>query len=126
MELAATDNTPVNTDRARRMPGLGKLSMVTEQSVVAYKAPGSTRDNKVCCVGRVVAVNKPENVLSVHQYAASNDARLRVRWFPLYLGTEGELTPVPGARPSVERRRRLSFHHLLAWRPPSPRPRWAS
>ena len=95
MELSAVDNTPVSIDRTRRTPGPGKLSAVTEQSLVAYKAPGATKDNKVCCVGRVVAVNKPDNVLSLHKYAASNDARLRVRWFPLYLNADGEATPVP-------------------------------
>ena len=103
MEAAAENDTPVTTDRSRRMPGPGKLAQLTEQSIIAYRAWDSSKDRKTCCMGRVISINKPDSVLSVHRYAACNDTRLRIRWFPLYLGPEGEVTPSPGTRPSMER-----------------------
>ena len=57
---------------------------------------------RTCSVGRVWVLTKAEASVQVHKFRGQWGASLRVRWMPLFYGTDGAETTEAGGKPSLE------------------------
>ena len=98
-EAAVAKDKPVRDLRAKN-PTTGKFDKISLGTYVVYS---SNHKKKECRIGHVTSLARTEQLVVVHRHFPIQDSRIRVRWMPAYLTSEGIETLEPGDRPSKER-----------------------
>ncbi len=83
-----------------RDKNLGKLDNIAVGCYVMYV---TDRTNKKCRVGLVLTVARTEKCVVVHRMEPKPNMPLRVKWYTVYLDSEGQETAEPTAKPSTAR-----------------------